>query len=198
MSVNVPEPDEQRAIARTLGTFDGKIELNRRMNETLEAIAQAIFQSWFVDFDPVRAKASSESADSICRRLGLTPDLLALFPDSFQESELGEIPKEWEVESFSNLARLSTASVKPYEQPNKVWEHYSIPAFDQGQRPVFEKGHNIKSNKYVVEPSAVLSSKLNPHFPRTWLPHISTPETAICSTEFMQFAPHNPGDRVFI
>jgi type I restriction enzyme S subunit len=85
----------QRQIADILSVLDDKIELNRRMNETLEAMARAIFQSWFVDFDPVRAKASGESADSICQRLGLTPELLALFPDSFEDSELGEIPKGW-------------------------------------------------------------------------------------------------------
>jgi type I restriction enzyme S subunit len=78
--------DEQRAIAHILGTLDDKIELNRRMNETLEAIAQAIFKSWFVDFDPVRAKAQGEPPESICRRLRLTPDLLALFPDRLVDS----------------------------------------------------------------------------------------------------------------
>jgi type I restriction enzyme S subunit len=65
------------------------------MNETLEAMARAIFKSWFVDFDPVRAKASREPPESTCRRLGLTLELLALFPDNFQDSELGEIPKGW-------------------------------------------------------------------------------------------------------
>lgn len=87
--------EEQRAIAHILGTLDDKIELNRRMNETLEAIARANFKSWFVDFDPVRAKASGEPPESICRRLGLTPDLLALFPDRLVDSELGEIPEGW-------------------------------------------------------------------------------------------------------
>lgn len=91
-----PSVEEQRAIAHILGTLDDKIELNRRMNETLEAIARAIFKSWFVDFDPVRAKASGELPESICRRLGLTPDLLALFPDRLVDSELGEIPEGWE------------------------------------------------------------------------------------------------------
>ena len=100
MSVHLPTPDEQRAIAHILGTLDDKIELNRRMNETLEAIARAIFKSWFVDFDPVRAKASGEPPDSICRRLGLTPDLLALFPDRLVDSELGEIPEGWEWSSI--------------------------------------------------------------------------------------------------
>ncbi|MFA7269894.1 MAG: restriction endonuclease subunit S [Sterolibacterium sp.] len=101
--ITLPGLGEQRAIAHILGTLDDKIELNRRMNETLEAMARAIFKSWFVDFDPVRAKASGESPESICLRLGLTPDLLALFPDSFQDSELGEIPKGWLVRSVEEL-----------------------------------------------------------------------------------------------
>lgn len=99
----IPHPSlgEQKAIAHILGRIDDKIELDRRMNETLEAMARAIFQSWFVDFDPVRAKANGESADSICQRLGLTTELLALFPDSFEDSELGEIPAVWK---YSTLA----------------------------------------------------------------------------------------------
>ena len=91
----LPSMDDQHAIAHILGTLDDKIELNRRMNETLEAMTRAIFQSWFVNFDPVRAKASGESADSICQRLGLTPELLALFPDGFEDSELGGGPLGW-------------------------------------------------------------------------------------------------------
>jgi len=95
LPILMPAPYERAAIAKIIGEIDDKIELNRRMNETLEAMARAIFQSWFVDFDPVRAKASGESTDSICQRLGLTPELLALFPDSFEDSELGEIPVGW-------------------------------------------------------------------------------------------------------
>ena len=102
--IAIPNLHEQRSIAHILGTLDDKIELNRRMNETLEAMARAIFQSWFVDFDPVRAKASGESIDSICQRLGLTPELLALFPDSFEDSELGDIPAGWNAGSLANFA----------------------------------------------------------------------------------------------
>ena len=105
----IPHPPlaEQKVIAHILGTLDDKIELNRRMNETLEAMARAIFQSWFVDFDPVRAKASGESPDSICQRLGLTPELLALFPDSFEDSELGEIPKGWLLTRLDDVLELA-------------------------------------------------------------------------------------------
>jgi type I restriction enzyme S subunit len=81
---------EQRAIAHILGTLDDKIELNRQMNETLEAMARALFQSWFVDFDPVRAKAEG-------RDPGLPKAAPDLFPDRFEDSELGEIPVGWRV-----------------------------------------------------------------------------------------------------
>ena len=91
----VPAPAEQRAIAHILGTLDDKIELNRRMSETLEAMARALFKSWFVDFDPVRAKAEG-------RDPGLPKPLANLFPARLVDSELGEIPDGWEVHALGN------------------------------------------------------------------------------------------------
>jgi type I restriction enzyme S subunit len=99
ISLRIPSLSEQRAIARVLGALDDKIELNRRMNETLEAIARALFKSWFVDFDPVRAKA--EGRDS-----GLPASLANLFPASFDESELGDIPKGWQVRPFADTVDI--------------------------------------------------------------------------------------------
>lgn len=113
LRLELPPQKEQRAIAHILGTFDEKIELNRRMNETLEVMARAIFQSWFVDFDPVRAKASGESADAICQRLGLTHELLALFPDSFEDSEVGEIPAGWEVTTLQSMTSKIGSGATP-------------------------------------------------------------------------------------
>ena len=94
----IPHPPlpEQKAIAAVLGALDDKIELNRRMNVTLEAMARALFQSWFVDFDPVRAKLDGRQPPN------LDPATAALFPDSFQESKLGHIPKGWKVQSFAD------------------------------------------------------------------------------------------------
>ena len=92
----LPPLEEQRAIARVLGALDDRIELNRRMSETLEEMARALFRSWFVDFDPVRAKAEG-------RPSGLPPDLDALFPASFEASELGEIPAGWEVKALGDV-----------------------------------------------------------------------------------------------
>jgi len=95
-----PLVEEQRAIANMLGTLDDKIELNRRMNETLEAIARALFKSWFVDFDPVRAKAEGRSPD-------LPKHFADLFPDSFQDPEVGVIPAGWRIESLGNVIELA-------------------------------------------------------------------------------------------
>ncbi len=93
----VPPLRHQQAIACILGALDDKIELNRRMNRTLEEMARAIFKSWFVDFDPVRAKAAGQQPP------GLKPEIAALFPDSFEPSELGEIPTGWSIGTIGEL-----------------------------------------------------------------------------------------------
>jgi len=112
IDVRVPPNAEQRAIARILGALDDKIELNRQMNETLEAIAQALFKSWFVDFDPVRAKAEG-------RDPGLPKPLADLFPDSFEDSELGEIPKAWRVGLVDDEFDLTMGQSPPGETYNE-------------------------------------------------------------------------------
>ncbi len=96
LDVSLPPLPEQRAIANILGTLDDKIELNRRMSETLETMARALFQSWFVDFDPVRAKGEG-------RDPGLPQALADLFPDRLVDSELGEIPEGWAVMSLPEV-----------------------------------------------------------------------------------------------
>ena len=94
----IPPLAEQRAIAGVLGALDDKIELNRRMNATLESMARALFQSWFVDFDPVRAKLDGRTP------AGMDEETAGLFPDAFEESELGPIPKGWGVRSLDQTA----------------------------------------------------------------------------------------------
>jgi type I restriction enzyme S subunit len=99
IEICVPPLPEQKAVAHILGTLDDKIELNRKTNETLEAMAKALFKSWFVDFDPVRAKAEG-------RPTGLPAEISDLFPDSFEDSELGEIPSGWRVDSIYAVASV--------------------------------------------------------------------------------------------
>jgi type I restriction enzyme, S subunit len=94
--IPLPPLPEQKAIAQILGTLDDKIELNRRMNATLEAMAQALFKSWFVDFDPVRAKQEGR------KPVGIDDDTSALFPNQFQNSPIGPVPKGWTVDRFGN------------------------------------------------------------------------------------------------
>ena len=110
LPLSLPPLSVQRAIAYVLGTLDDKIELNRRMNETLEAMARALFKSWFVDFDPVRAKAEGrwQRGESLP---GLPADLYDLFPDRLVPSELGEIPKGWHVKAMGELCSLRAGSV---------------------------------------------------------------------------------------
>ena len=112
LDILLPPSEEQRAIAHILGTLDDKIELNRRMNETLEAMAQALFKSWFVNFDPVRAKhvlSKVEGAEG--RDTGLPKAIADLFPESFEDSELGEIPKGWKIEPLSEITTVITKAL---------------------------------------------------------------------------------------
>jgi len=180
--ISWPPLPEQRAIAHILGTLDDKIELNRRMNRTLEEMARALFRSWFVDFDPVRAKARGEAPH------GLAPELAALFPDRLVETELGEAPEGWEIRPLRTVLDLKRDSLQPEDYPLEEFVYYSIPAFDAGY-PEVESGGNIKSGKYKVYSGSVLLSKLNPRIPRIWLPTDHLNLRSICSTEFFVCVP---------
>ncbi len=100
VEIPVPTLHEQRSIAHVLGTLDDKIELNRRMNATLEGMARALFKDWFVDFGPVRAKMEG-------RDTGLPKEIARLFPDRLVDSDLGEIPEGWETTRLDNVATIT-------------------------------------------------------------------------------------------
>ena len=191
----IPYPDigvdEQRAIAHVLGTLDDKIELNRRMNQTLEAMARALFRSWFVDFEPVRAKMEGRwrPGESLP---GLPAHLHPLFPDRLVPAELGDIPEGWEVGTVGHVVNQLRANENPLKAPETMFSHFSIPAYDDGQMPKQELGENIKSVKTRVEPGTVLLSKLNPEIERVWLSDVAPDEPAICSTEFLVLEPRPP------
>jgi type I restriction enzyme S subunit len=106
--INLPPITIQKKIAHILSTLDDKIELNRKMNETLEEMAQALFKSWFVNFDPVHAKAGCKTADELeaaAKDLGISKEVLDLFPSEFVESEMGMIPKGWEEKKLYDTAK---------------------------------------------------------------------------------------------
>ncbi|MDE2887858.1 MAG: restriction endonuclease subunit S [Gemmatimonadota bacterium] len=195
LAISLPPLSEQRAIAHILGTLDDRIELNRRMNETLEEMARTLFKSWFVDFDPVRAKAAIRTPpvgerDWTVERARAYLDrmddrLVDHFPDRLVDSELGKIPEGWQVGRFSDIVSRDRDKVNPASFPKTVFSHFSIPAFDEGQNPKRELGESIKSTKSRVVQDDVLLSKLNPEIKRVWLPNVAPDERAICSTEFL-------------
>ena len=143
---------EQRAIAHILGTLDDKIELNRLMNETLEAMARTLFKSWFVDFDPVRAKAEG-------RDPGLPAHLYALFPDRLVDSELGEIPEGWTASTVGDLLELAYGKALKAEDRR------------DGNIPVYGANGQVgwHDERLVAGPGIVVGRKGNPGI-ATWVP----------------------------
>jgi len=153
LRVVLPSFPVQRAIAHILGTLDDKIELNRRMNETLEAMARGLFKSWFVDFDPVRAKAEG-------RDTGLPPRIADLFPDSFEDSELGEIPKGWEVRSLDEIASfLNGLALQKYPPRDAIWlPVVKIAQLRAGNTQGADRASADLDPVYVVEDADILFS----------------------------------------
>jgi type I restriction enzyme S subunit len=194
--VRIPPLSDQRAIAHILGTLDDKIELNRRMSETLETMARALFKSWFVDFDPVRAKMEGrwQRGQSLP---GLPDHLYDLFPDRLVDSELGEIPEGWGAGRFGEVVEHLRDQENPLSYPDVLYHHFSIPAFDEGQMPKLEYGESIKSLKWRVPAGVVLLSKLNPEIDRVWLVDIASTDRAVCSTEFLVLRARAPFARSF-
>ncbi|MGV8803432.1 MAG: restriction endonuclease subunit S [Polaromonas sp.] len=146
-----PSPNHRKTIGAFLRKFDDKIDLNRRINQTLEAMAQAIFKSWFIDFDPVKAKIAAKQGgrdpqraamSAISGKLEAELDTLppeqyaqlaataALFPDEMEASELGEIPRGWSTSKVETL--LARLSVKTRYTKDQVVEYGLIPVFEQG------------------------------------------------------------------
>ena len=164
--VELPKMEEQIRIASLLRSIDDKIELNNRINHNLEEQAQALYKSWFVDFEPFK-------------------------DGKFVESELGMIPEGWSVNRLSDYAHLIKDSINPTKHPDTVFAHYSIPAFDNEQNPEIQQGNEIMSNKFIVPKKCVMFSKLNPKIKRVWI-ICQCLGNAISSTEFAIYqARHN-------
>ncbi|WP_197529339.1 restriction endonuclease subunit S [Botrimarina mediterranea] len=180
----VPRLQEQRAIAGVLGALDDKIEQNRRTAAGLEKLARAIFRAWFVDFEPVHAKAAGAKSFP-----GMPPAVFDSLPTRLVDSELGPIPEGWRVGPLRELCDLSKEQVTPMSHADELFDHFSLPAFDASRRPVTEPGFGIKSSKFIVPPGCVLISKLNPRIPRIWLPGESVGRRQIASTEFLVLQP---------
>jgi len=148
-----PDVVEQRAIAHILGTLDDKIALNRQMNETLEGIARALFESWFVDFDPVRAKTEG-------RDTGLPKEIADLFPDNFEDSEVGEIPEGWRIHALDEIAVfLNGLALQKYPPRDDEWlPVIKIAQLRKGNTERADRASAQLDTAYVVEDGDVLFS----------------------------------------
>ena len=163
MTLRVPPLPEQRAIAHILGTLDDKIELNRRVNQTLEAMARALFKSWFVDFDPVRAKM--EGRDPV-----LPAHLADLFPDRLVDSELGPIPQGWEVSTIGEEVSVVGGST-PSTKDRNLWDGainwatpkdlsvLSSPVLIETARQISDAGLSKISSGLLPQGTVLLSSR---------------------------------------
>ena len=162
------DKDEQRAIAHILGTLDDKIELNRRMSETLEAMARALFKAWFVDFDPVRAKCRGDLEGHPRWRRGQSlPGLPGtggfrtrpyddLFPDRLVDSELGKIPEGWEVQPFSQTVEVVGGGTPKTSVP-EYWGG-EIPWFSVVDAPTLSEIWVVDTEKKVTKKGVEASS----------------------------------------
>lgn len=202
---SIPPLPTQRAIAKILSDLDEKIELNRQMNKTLESIAQAIFKHWFVDFEfPVDLQNHSSSSHFLShweRKEVRGVSSMKGYKSSggkMAESELGEIPGGWGLGKFDEIISLNADTINPQEYQDEVFDYYSIPAYDEGQKSKMEPGIEIKSNKHLIPPNAILLSKLNPRIPRVWWPNLKETYRAICSTEFIVTTPRANATREYV
>lgn len=127
LPVPIPPPKTRQAIASVLGTLDYKIELNRRMNATLEAAARALFQTWFVDFDPVRAKLDGRQP------AGMDAEAASLFPAEFEESRLGHIPREWRASTIGECCERIHSGGTPSRSEPTYWENPTVPWLTSGE-----------------------------------------------------------------
>ena len=172
LDIKLPPIDIQNSIVELISSIDEKIEVNNKINQELETLAQTLFKQWFVDFE-----FPNENGEPYKSSGGEMVD-----------GELGEIPKGWEVGLLNKIASLDKGNVKPYENPEKQYFHYSLPDFDNGKKPSITNGKEILSSKYKITPFSILVSKLNPRIPRVWI-ITDCNENSICSTEFQVIKP---------
>jgi len=173
-NISIPVPDIviQQKIASILTSIDAKIEVNRQINDNLEQQAQALYKSWFVDFEPFK-------------------------DGEFVGSEIGEIPAGWTVVKFSDLTEIPKKTINPQKFPDTIFKHYSLPACDNGLIPENQTGKDIMSNKIILQNNTTLFSKLNPRIKRIWFT-CEVQANSICSTEFIPYRATNENESGYI
>lgn len=180
LAIPMPPTRERGEIAATLSALDDRIELLRQTNATLEAIAQTLFKSWFVDFEPVHAKAEGREPD------GLDAATAALFPDSFEDSPLGPIPRGWHAGSLCAVSSNPRKQAKP-EQIDPATPYFGLEHLPRKSIALGDHGiaQGLASGKFWFERLDILFGKLRPYFHKVGL----APSCGICSTDILVLRP---------
>lgn len=180
--LKIPPAPVQEFISNILGTLDDKIELNRRMNSTLEEVARTLFKSWFVDFDPVRAKMEG-------RDTGLPKRIGDLFPDRFVDSELGKIPDGWKIYYFGEIVDSLNRNINPSTLTNQTpyigLEHMPRNSIALAN---WDTSEAVFSTKNRFNKGNILFGKLRPYFHKVGI----APVEGICSTDILVLCPRDP------
>ena len=180
MIIPLPSAPEQVRISSLLGALDDRITLLRETNATLEAIAQALFKSWFVDFDPVRAKQEGRAPE------GMSDATAALFPDSFEESELGLVPKGWRVGTLGDVAQTARQQMQVSDLHADL--HYvgleHIPRKSLSLT-AWGNAEGLESAKAAFSEGDILFGKLRPYFHKV----VIAPFSGVCSTDILVCQP---------
>ncbi len=190
--IRVPPLREQKAIAHILGTLDDKIELHRRMNGTLESLARALFRSWFVDFDPVRAKAAGR------RPHAMTKEIARLFPNAFQPSTIGPIPKGWKVGTISDISEINAWTLAKND-PLATIEYVEISQVHCGNvdaTSLYRRGDEPSRARRRLRHGDTVLSTVRPERQAYFL-CLHPPENLVASTGFAVLTPH-PGRWAFL
>jgi len=185
----IPTPREQRNIAGILGALDDRIELNRKLNETLEATARAVFKSWFVDFDPVRAKAEGREPD------GMDADTAALFPGDFVHQGDTIIPAGWTEGILSDVCEVARTGVQKAEmRPDENYVGLEHIPRESWSLPSWGTAEDLQSGKSRFQQGNILFGKLRPYFHKVCV----APVDGVCSTDILVLRPKNPEWMAFV
>ena len=181
VQVDIPKIQTQKNIAFFLSSLDKKIQINNQINQELEAMAKTLYDYWFVQFDfPDQNGKPYKSSGG---KMVYHPELKR------------EIPEGWGVEKLSSLLEIGRETINPMKTPKEEFKYYSIPEYDVSGSFSYELGETIRSNKFIVEKSDLLVSKLNPWFNRVVY---NLEENAISSTEFIVWKTFNRFEKNFL
>ena len=181
VQVDIPKIQTQKNIAFFLSSLDKKIQINNQINQELEAMAKTLYDYWFVQFDfPDQNGKPYKSSGG---KMDYNPELKR------------EIPEGWGVEKLSSLLEIGRETINPMKTPKEEFKYYSIPEYDVSGSFSYELGETIRSNKFIVEKSDLLVSKLNPWFNRVVY---NLEENAISSTEFIVWKTFNRFEKNFL